>query len=344
MQCIEVIGRPPAAAAPQVLALGKFDGLHMGHQAILRAAQAEAAAQAAELAVMSFWPHPAWVLAQVPGYDRALTPLPEKARLLAALGVQRLYWVRFTEAYARIPATEFVEQHLAALRLAGVVVGPDFRFGQGGRADADDLIRLCTRLGITVRLVEPVTDGLGKVSSTRIREHLAKGQVEAAAGLLGRPYTVAGEVVHGDALGRTLGFPTANLSGLDAFVLPAAGVYAVRVEVYNSPPPATDGCVAVTTHLLLGQPVLCAAGVLNVGFRPTVGGRNLRLEVHLLGFQGDLYGRYLRVSFLQRLRAERKFSGLDELRRQIAEDVTAAARVLGWDGQTAVMANPATGF
>ncbi|MCL6516211.1 riboflavin biosynthesis protein RibF [Alicyclobacillus sp.] len=310
MECIEVTGRPPESEREQVLAIGKFDGIHIGHQAILREALRHR--NGALLSVMSIWPHPAWVFARKPGYDRSLTPLPEKVRILAGFGVQRLYDVRFSQEYARTPAEAFVREHLGRLRLNRVVVGFDFHFGQGGRADASELTRLCAEMGVPVSVVEPVEAGGVKVSSSRIRELLGSGLVEAAEGLLGRPYTVTGTVVHGDAVGRTIGFPTANLGGLDEYVLPAPGVYAVTVEILGTQPDAGNWF-----------------GVLNAGFRPTVDGRQYRMEVHLLDYSGDLYGRTLRVSFLRRVRDEMRFPGLEALRDQIARDVAFARRMLG---------------
>jgi riboflavin kinase/FMN adenylyltransferase len=310
MECIVVSGRPPKSDGPQVLAIGKFDGIHIGHQAILREAQRHR--NGALLSVMSIWPHPAWVFAQKPGYDRSLTPLPEKIRILAGFGVQRLYDVQFSKDYARTPAEVFVREHLASLRLQRVVVGFDFHFGQGGSADASDLSRMCAEMGVPVSIVQPVEAGGVKVSSSRVRALLAHGRVEAAEALLGRPYSVTGKVVHGDAIGRTIGFPTANLDGLDDYVLPAPGVYAVAVEVLGEP----SGVV----HWF---------GVLNAGYRPTVDGRKYRMEVHLLDFSGDLYGRELRVSFLRKVRDEQKFPGLDALKAQIERDVTFARQVLG---------------
>lgn len=309
MEVIEVTACPPHSDRGQVLAIGKFDGVHIGHQAILREAKHHVGS--CELAVMSFAPHPAWVFARKAGYDRSITPFPDKLRLLQSYGVDRLYDVQFSHEYAATPAQTFVSEHLSVLRLQRVVVGFDFRFGKGGTADAGDLTYLCRGIGVPVSVVQPVEENGVKVSSTQIRAHLEHGRVEAAEALLGRPYTIVGTVVHGDARGRQLGFPTANLADTGEYVLPKPGVYAVTVEI-------VDG--DTSSHWF---------GVLNAGVRPTVDGTSFRIEVHLLGFAGDLYGHTLRVSFLRRVRDEMKFAGLDALKQQISEDVAYVKSMLG---------------
>ncbi|MBX5436648.1 MAG: riboflavin biosynthesis protein RibF [Alicyclobacillaceae bacterium] len=316
MEVVDVKGRPPASRDLQVLAIGKFDGIHVGHQKIIRAAHRLATAgdepAGVGLSVMLFYPHPEHVLLNRPGYDRWLTPFPEQCELLAALGVHRVYRVHFTPAYAAISAEEFVRQHLAAMNLKTVVIGDDFRFGRGGAAGPAELQRLCRDVGISVQVVSPVRVQGAKVSSSQIRAHLEHGRVEAAEALLGRPYAVSGVVVHGDALGRKLGFPTANLGGIEEYVLPGNGVYAVAVSVSGE----EDGDNQWF-------------GVLNAGRRPTVSGRDVRLEVHLLGFSGDLYGQRLRVSFLHRIRDEMRFASVEELKSQIGQDVRQVEEMVG---------------
>lgn len=309
MQVFHVAANPPGSTVSQVLAIGKFDGVHIGHQAILR--EAKQRTDSGLLAVMSFAPHPAWVFAQKPDYDRYLTPFSEKVRLLQLHGVDRLYNVNFSHAYAQTPAETFVLEHLAALRLERVVVGFDFRFGRGGTADVTRLQDLCTQIGVPVSVVQPVEENGVKVSSSQIRAHLKNGRVEAADALLGRAYALVGTVVHGDALGRQLGFPTANLADTGEYVLPKSGVYAVAVEIIDE---------GSSSHWF---------GVLNAGYRPTVNGRSFRIEAHLLGFEGDLYGKLLRVSFLRRVRDEQKFDGVEALQRQIAADADYVRSMIG---------------
>lgn len=316
MDVIEVTGRPPVSPTPLVLAIGKFDGVHIGHQAILRQAQTEL--NGASLAVMTFWPHPAWVLGGKDGYQRALTPYSEKVKLLESFGVDRMYLVQFSSEYASIPAETFVYEHLRALRVQRVIVGADFRFGRGGNAGVEELESMCQDLGVPVTVVGQVEENGIKVSSTQIRGHLAEGRVEAAQALLGRPYALQGRVAHGQALGRKIGFPTANLEETEAYVIPSAGVYAVSVQVVDPIEPTTFEKVVQNWF-----------GVLNAGTRPTVDGATFRLEAHLFNFAGDLYGKSLRVSFLRRVRDERKFPSVAALREQIQLDVEAVQAMLG---------------
>lgn len=309
MERISVTSAPPPSTQPLVLAIGKFDGVHIGHQAILRKARENLGN--ARLAVMSFWPHPVYALTGNKGYARLLTPGDEKFRQLERQGVDRFYDVHFTPEYAATPAEVFVHQHLAVLKLEQVVVGEDFRFGQGGRATVGDLCRLCQEIGVPVTVVDPVEENGVKVSSSQVRRHLAAGRVEAAEALLGRPYALVGRVEHGDARGRLIGFPTANLGDLENFVIPQNGVYAASVAMQSDDD---------TRHWF---------GVVNVGTRPTVNGQNLRVEAHMFGFSGDLYDQSLRVSLLRRVRDEQKFSSVDELTAQIREDVRFVKRMLG---------------
>lgn len=303
MEVIGVTLFPPADTTPTVLAIGKFDGVHIGHRRILEVAK-EQLGQAA-LAVMTFWPHPAVVLAGVERFRRALTPFPEKCRCLESEGVQRLYDVHFSPAYAATTADAFVRDHLTRLTLQRIVVGEDFRFGQGGTAGVARLVELCREIGVPVTVVHPVEENGAKVSSSQIRAHIESGRVEAAEVLLGRPYAIHGDVIHGDARGRELGFPTANLQIDDEYVLPASGVYAVSVGLVNAHGHADS-------HWF---------GILNAGYRPTVAGKDFRMEVHILDYTGDLYGHSLRIAFLQRVRDELKFPNLGDLQAQIDADV-----------------------
>ncbi|MCF8564799.1 bifunctional riboflavin kinase/FAD synthetase [Alicyclobacillus tolerans] len=311
MEIIRLTGRPPKNASPLVLAMGKFDGVHIGHQSILRVAKAKP--ESAGLAVMSFWPHPAWVLRGNVQYERALTPFAEKVKLLQSFGVDTLYDVRFSRDFASTSAEQFVFEHLGQLNLKSIVVGEDYHFGQGGKAGVSELKAYCQALGVPVTVVSHVEENGVKVSSSQVRKHLANGRVEAAEALLGRPYTVTAAIEHGAARGRTLGFPTANLEDTGEYVMPKAGVYAISASI------AEEGSEAVENWF----------GVLNAGTRPTVDGESFKLEAHLFGFSGDLYGKILRVSFLRRVRDEVKFAGLDELKAQIHKDVATVKEMLG---------------
>ncbi|GAA5334340.1 riboflavin biosynthesis protein RibF [Thermus hydrothermalis] len=281
---------------PKVVAVGSFDGVHLGHQYLLRQALAEAKALKEPLLVYTFDP-PTKVFTRGEGF---LMDLTEKVEALRGVGVELILAVPFNEAFAQRPAEAFLED-LRALGASRIYVGEDFRFGRGRAGGVEELSRVAP-----TRIVPLLTLGGEAVKSSRIRALLLEGRVEEARHLLGRPYGAYGVVVEGEKLGRKLGFPTANLAVHPKKVLPP-GVYAVEVEG------------AFGRH----------KGVANVGTRPTLGGEERRLEVHLLGFAGELYGEEARVRFLKRLREERRFPSLEALRAQIAEDVAQARAYFG---------------
>ncbi|QQE80848.1 bifunctional riboflavin kinase/FAD synthetase [Alicyclobacillus sp. SO9] len=311
MEIFEISKIPPESTTAMVLAIGKFDGIHIGHKAILQRAKTYQS-QADDLAVMSLWPHPAWVLGGQKAYERSLTPFGEKVRRLEEQGVDKLYSVQFSTEYAKISAQEFVREHLSRLKLKRVVVGEDFHFGAGGKADVADLTRLCEDIGIPVTVVDHVEEHGIKVSSSQIREHITAGRVDAAEALLGRSYCIHGRVVEGDKRGRTIGFPTANLQETDLYVLPGSGVYAVSVALVQE-----------------GYNEQNWFGVMNVGVRPTVDGTKFQMEVHLLDFTGDLYGHIIEVSLLGRVRDEQKFESIEALKEQITRDVKTVREMFG---------------
>jgi riboflavin kinase/FMN adenylyltransferase len=299
-------GRRAAWTAPAV-AVGNFDGVHRGHQALAAAAVEEAERAGGTAAVLTFDPHPARVL-QPQRAPSTLMTLDQKAEALAALGIHHLAVCEFTREVAGQSAEEFARTVLAgALGARAVVVGANFRFGRGRAGDAAALEGFGRTLGFGVRVVDPVLYEGEPVSSTRIREAVEAGAMERAAAMLGREYAVDGRVVHGEERGRTIGFPTANLETVNE-TLPGRGVYACwfRVEGEERPWPAA----------------------VNVGVRPTFQGQGVSVEAHLLGFSGDLYGSQARVSFVQRLRGEQRFAGVDALRAQIEQDVARARAVL----------------
>ena len=292
-------------SGPVALAIGVFDGVHLGHQEVIGAALEHAAQHGGTAAVLTFDPHPLRVLrpAQAP---RLLCSARHQRVILGRLGVAHLVVQRFDEAFAATPAEVFIARLAAACRPLGFIsVGFTWRFGARGAGDIHLLMDSGQRLGFGVYGVPPVTCGGDVVSSTSIREAVSAADFATARRLLGRDYTVLGGVVRGRQLGRTIGVPTANVA-IEAEQLPPAGVYAVRALV--------GGC----WH----------DGVANLGRRPTLGANDdLSLEVHLLDFDADLYGRDLEVGFIARLRDEAKFDGLEALKGQIARDI-AAARVI----------------
>jgi riboflavin kinase/FMN adenylyltransferase len=304
----------PAAARGAAVAIGNFDGVHLGHRAVVEAARRLAATTAGRLGVVTFEPHPRELLNPA-GAPLRLTPFRAKAELLAALGVELLVVLPFDRALARLSPEAFVAEVLAErLGARAVATGSDFRFGHGRAGDAAALARLAARHGLEVTAVPPVELDGERCASTAVRDHLEAGRVDRAARLLGRPHAVAGVVRPGDRRGRTLGFPTANLEPLPGRVqLPAAGVYAVGARIGGDP--------SGTWH----------PAVANLGRRPTFEGRGLLLEVHLLDGEHALYGRRLEVRFQERLREERRFAGPAELAQQIARDCAAARLALRED-------------
>jgi riboflavin kinase/FMN adenylyltransferase len=299
-----------AAERGAVIAIGNFDGVHLGHQAVIGEAGRIARADGASHAVLTFEPHPRRVFRPADPPFR-LTPFRAKARVIETLGVDLLFTLHFDQGFARLGAEEFIEGVLVRhLGVRHVVVGFDFTFGQGRRGTAARLAAEGRSRGFGVAIVEPAKGPGGAVySSTRIREHLVAGRPREAAALLGRFWEIEGRVERGDRRGHGIGFPTANL-GLDDYLRPAAGVYAVRAGI------ETEGRL------------LWHDAVANLGWRPTFGGSDLRLEVHIFDFAADLYGRHLRVALIEHLRPEQKFPGIDALKAQIAADAAQARGLL----------------
>jgi riboflavin kinase/FMN adenylyltransferase len=295
----------PAAARGGAVALGNFDGVHLGHAHVLRTAHA--ARPDAPRAVLTFEPHPRELFRPDDPPFRLTLPA-ERAAALAALGVDLLYELPFDTAFSEINAERFVTEVLhRGIGARHLVCGPDFAFGHRRGGSVAFLAARAEALGIGLTIATPFGDAAGPISSSRIRRALQDGYPEQATALLGRPWAIVGTVAHGDARGRTIGFPTANIP-LGRHLEPARGVYAVTVRL-------PDGAIV--------------PGVANIGRRPTVSaGTESRLEVHLFDFAGDLYDSSLTVALHAFLRGERRFSGLDALRAQIAEDAAAARRLL----------------
>jgi riboflavin kinase/FMN adenylyltransferase len=305
MRIVRGLPSVPPERRPSAVALGVFDGVHVGHRAILGAAVAHARATGASALVCTFEPHPLEVL-QPDRAPQAITTLDERLELIADCGVDGTVVLTFTRELAAVEPEAFVKDVLVD-RLAArqVVVGFNHRFGRGARGDAALLRDLGGRLGFSVDVIEPLSvDGV-PVSSTAIRAALGRGELASAERMLGRPYTLPGKVVAGAGRGRTLGFPTANVAP-DRPVLLAPGVYACGTEVGGQ------------AH----------RAVVNVGVRPTFGEDALAVEAYLLDFAGDLYGQTIRLTFMSRIREERRFPNVDALRAQIADDVDTARKRL----------------
>jgi riboflavin kinase/FMN adenylyltransferase len=294
------------------MALGNFDGVHLGHQEVLRRAVEEGRHSGKRVVAATFHPHPRSVLG-AGDPPKLLTPLGLRTEILRGYGADEVWVIPFDHDLSKKTPEQFVTDILVDEGRAGVVVvGENFRFGHKAAGDFDDLRRLMQEAGGTAVAVQVRRGGQeGGISSTRIRALISEGEVAKAAALLGRPYVLRGEVVVGDKRGRTIGFPTANvLPDADA-VIPARGVYAGFVRV------GEDEYAACT----------------NIGVAPTFGRAERRIEAYLLDFEGDIYGRVVDVSFVERIRAERRFSGIDELKEQIQRDVEEARLVTSGSGQ-----------
>jgi riboflavin kinase/FMN adenylyltransferase len=293
-------GIPAATNTPAALTIGNFDGIHLGHQAMLAELKRASGRLGVPACVLTFEPHPREFFAPDKAPTR-LTALREKLELLASFGVDRVHICRFNYRFAQTTAEDFIE-HIVALGLGArwVQVGDDFRFGARRAGSIVMLKQAAPRFGFEVAALSSVLLDGERVSSSGLREALTAGELDRARRLLGRPYSITGRVVRGDGLGRKLGFPTAN------------------VQMKHNRPPLT-GIFAVEVHGAAREPL---PGAASLGVRPTVRQQGSPvLEVHLLDFDGDLYRRHVRVEFLHKLRDEEKYADLAALTRQIARDV-----------------------
>lgn len=293
---------------PIALAAGFFDGVHRGHVAVIRCTQRQALAIQGLAWVLTFDTHPLKIL-HPDSAPALLTSTVHRISILKRLGLDGCLVLPFTQELARLEPAQFVRQLLECIpALRTIVVGHNWRFGHQGRGTPGLLQRLGRAAGLTVVIVPPVRRRSRPISSTRIRNEIARGHLYEAAAMLGRPFGVLGRVVRGRTQGRKLGFPTANLA-LQNEVLPPLGVYAVYADLGGRTMP----------------------GVLNLGVRPTFADSPCEqptVELHLLDFEGDIYGKEIEVFFVRRLRNEKRFATLRELQQQIAADVACARRVL----------------
>jgi len=296
------------------LTIGNFDGVHRGHSALLGQLVAAARERSLPPVLLTFEPHPVEVLSPERAPAR-LTDFRQKVALLGGHALDRVVCARFDRRLAAMSPGDFVRDVLVArLGVRHLLVGDDFRFGHRGAGDFATLAAAADDGLFSLSRLATQHDGADRISSTRVRACLARGDLRGAAALLGRPYSVCGRVAHGQRLGRRIGFPTANFP-LRRGRAPLAGVFAVHL---------VDAAGARLD------------GVANVGHRPTVNGTEERVEVHVLDFDGDLYGRLFEVRFLRQLRDEQRFPGLDALKAQIARDVDAARRALAAHGAGAI--------
>lgn len=305
---MQVLRHPPAPSSSRpVLALGNFDGVHLGHKAVLAQARSVAQQLRAPFGVMTFHPHPRMFF-NPSAAPQLLVPLHQKLRLLQECGVERVYLQRFNRPFSELSAERFVEEILVRqARAAHIVTGEDFVFGHKRSGHADLLRAYAEKGAFGYTALTPQGEGGQVFSSSLIRSYLHAGEVEKAAHMLGRPYEWVGTVVHGDQRGRTLGFPTANMFPASCITTPHRGVYAVKYA------PLAGGA--------------WVNAVANLGIRPTFGADRLRLEVHALEGSPDLYGARLRVQFMRFIRPEQSFASVDALKAQIATDCQTAREI-----------------
>ncbi|MDO7346806.1 bifunctional riboflavin kinase/FAD synthetase [Bacillus stercoris] len=292
--------------AKSVMALGYFDGVHLGHQKVIGTAKQIAEEKGLTLAVMTFHPHPSHVLGRDKEPKDLITPLEDKIDQIEQLGTEILYVVKFNEVLASLSPKQFIDQYIIGLNVQHAVAGFDFTYGKYGKgtmetmpADLDGKAE-CT-------MVEKLTEQDKKISSSYIRTALQNGDVELANVLLGQPYFIKGIVIHGDKRGRTIGFPTANVGLNNSYIVPPTGVYAVKAEVngevYN--------------------------GVCNIGYKPTFYEKRPEqpsIEVNLFDFDQEVYGAAIKIEWYKRIRSEQKFNGIKELTEQIEKDKQEAIR------------------
>ncbi|MCA1062417.1 bifunctional riboflavin kinase/FAD synthetase [Rossellomorea sp. AcN35-11] len=285
---------------PLVLALGYFDGVHRGHQRVIKAAVDKAQELKSCSAVMTFDPHPSVVLGHKHKHIHYITPLEDKKEIIEELGVDYLFIVRFTSEFASLIPQDFVDQYIIGLNVLHVVAGFDYSYGRLGKGTMETL-PFHSRDQFTSTTISKLTDDDMKVSSTIIRERLKEGDVNKVYQLLGRPFKMKGTVIHGDKRGRKIGFPTANIELADDYLNPKVGVYAVRIKIHDK----------------------WFDGVCNIGYKPTFKNPDeysLSIEVHIFDFHSSIYGEEVYIEWYERLRDEQKFSGIEELITQIQKD------------------------
>jgi riboflavin kinase/FMN adenylyltransferase len=308
---LKIVVKPEEDLGTQkvIVAIGFFDGVHRGHRELFNTALEIKGKTNLPVVAVTFDPHPKSLIQPSDGYNTLLTPVHEKKALFEAMGVDYLWAIPFTTGLLRLSPEEFIKHYLCSLiRSQHIVCGFNFTFGYRGQGTPQYLEQVGMDMGFSVSVVPPFTLGGEVVSSTRIRQLLADGNMEEAAELLGRPYCVHGDIVAGDGIGRQIGTPTANVGFPEDKLLPRSGVYAVLAR-----------CMGGRLR----------PAVANVGVRPTFSGSRTRVEVHIPGFSGQLYGKSMQVFFMKYIREERKFKSRELLKSQIEADIEAALLALG---------------
>ncbi len=292
-----------------VVTIGVFDGVHYGHAYIIQKLNEKAAAIGGESTIITLWPHPRIVLEKADPSLRFITTIEEKKELLAKRGLKNLILIPFTKEFSRLTSKQFIQQYLDKIHASYLVMGHNHRFGNDREGDLKIIRAHAQPFGIEVEQLQPVFKEEGAVSSSLIRELITSGKIADANRCLGYPFFIRGTVVHGSKLGRKLGFATANLGNFDPYkILPATGVYAVKVKLGNK----------------------FYGAMLNIGYRPTVEERtgNPIIEAHLFNFNDDIYDQHIEVSFIGWIREEKKFGNLEELTKALHEDKAKALQIL----------------
>jgi riboflavin kinase/FMN adenylyltransferase len=283
-----------------VVTSGTYDGVHNGHQKILQRMIEVAKSKGGETVLISFWPHPRMVLNNDPGFLKLINTMEEKQELLRNIGINHLILIPFTFEFAQTSSTDFIKNILVdAIGTRKLIIGYNHRFGKNREGNFDNLVRDSSKYGFEVEEIpKHEIDHLG-ISSTIIRKSLMEGDIPTANRYLGHSFLINGLVIHGDKIGKTIGFPTANLQIEEAYkLIPGDGVYAVKVMISGNK----------------------FSGMLNIGKRPTVDGLNRKIEVHILGFKNDIYNERISISFVKKIRDEKKFKSLDHLKNQLQKD------------------------
>jgi riboflavin kinase/FMN adenylyltransferase len=296
-----------SANKPTIVTIGTFDGVHLGHKKILEQIVENAHSQNCESLVLTFFPHPRTIL-QADSEMKQLNTLAEKTNLLSALGIDNLVIHAFDAAFSRLTAEEFVKQVLVdTFKIKKIIIGHDHRFGRNRTANIDDLIEFGNKFGFEVEEISAKEINEVSISSTKIRNALTEGNIELANNYLGYYYSLTGIVSKGKQLGRTIGFPTANIKIVEEYkLIPQNGVYIVQSNL--------DG---IMYH-----------GMMNIGTRPTVDGTTQTIEIHFFDFQKELYNQKITISLLHRMRSEQKFESVDALKKQLDKDKITALAII----------------
>jgi len=292
-----------------VVTSGTYDGVHIGHQKILNRLVEVAKMNNGESVLISFWPHPRMVLNYNTGFLKLINTMEEKQELLRKTGIDHLILIPFTWEFAQTSSADFIREILVdVIGTKKLIIGYNHRFGRNREGGFESLVKDSQKYGFEVEEIPKHEIDHIRISSTIIRKSLTDGDIVTAEKYLGHPFLLDGLVIHGDRLGKTIGFPTANLQIEEVYkLIPGDGVYAVKVNVDGS----------------------AYNGMLNIGFRPTVDGQNKKIEVHILDFNKEIYGKKICITFVKKVRDEQKFESLDDLRKQLEKDKSIISRILG---------------